>query len=481
MTRPVSSWLNFGHPHHRRHPSGLPMYVSGGLSKTPKSKVLLVTVVGLVLFAGLYFFRHSSVIQPGDFPLPPLYSYYHQQELALPQHNPSLPPPEGANARFLWLPNHVHKLGFGNALQELFLNAHLAYMSGRTFVFDNYTWNRDGGDYTRFNGKLIPSRIPLTAMIAGPAVGGSFPDDVYAPRAVSKEYFDIRCPNPTTIDKSEVDRIASGDATALTMLQEWQVKLSSAEPCIQVERNAEPLFDYKVFGSLHRLLSIWPSLSKSPIITGFRWSPLIHAAFDANLHLIASTSAQVPISHSTSPNNPYTPIPGLLALHIRRGDYEDHCKFLVKHSSTFTGFNSYPPLIDTFDPPTDPRWNKAQRQAHYSAHCFPNIQQIVEKISKVRRSDAGQDLREIYIMTNAPRDWVTELKKAIAKAGFWDQITSSRDLDLNWEQKYVAQAVDMLIGQRAQVFIGNGFSSLTSNVVMLRLAQDFPHDSIRFW
>ena len=36
---------------------------------------------------------------------------------------------------------------------------------------------------------------------------------------------------------------------------------------------------------------------------------------------------------------------------------------------------------------------------------------------------------------------------------------NSRDLELDSEQQYVAQGVDMLIGQRAQVIIGNGVSS----------------------
>ncbi|THH30230.1 hypothetical protein EUX98_g3949 [Antrodiella citrinella] len=431
---------------------------------------------------GLYFFRYSSVIQPGDYPLPPLYRYYHEKEASLSQHDPSLPYPEGSNAKFLWLPNHAHKLGWGHAVQEVIVNAYLAYSSGRTFVFDNYTWNSDGGDYTRYNGKLIPSRIPLTAFLSGPAVGGTFPKDAVAPRAVSKEYFDTRCPEPIIIEKSEVARIASEDATAQSMMQQWQEKLSSAEPCIQVERNADPLFDdYKVFGSAERLLSIWPELSKSPIITGFRWSHLVHAAFDANLLHVSSTSVLVPLSAHAASHSPYSPIPGLLALHIRRGDYENYCKFLAKHSSSFTGFNSYPPLIDTFEPLSDPRLNLAKKRAHYMPRCFPDIQQIVEKVSKVRRSEAGQDLKEIFIMTNAPHQWISELKIALAKAGFWDSITSSRDLVLNWEQKYVSPAVDMLIGQRAQVFIGNGFSSLTSNVVMLRLALGYAHNSMRFW
>jgi hypothetical protein len=36
-----------------------------------------------------------------------------------------------------------------------------------SYVFDNYTWDRDGPEYSTFNGKLIPSRIPLSAMISG--------------------------------------------------------------------------------------------------------------------------------------------------------------------------------------------------------------------------------------------------------------------------------------------------------------------------
>lgn len=35
------------------------------------------------------------------------------------------------------------------------------------FVFDNYTWNPDGSDYSSWNGKLIPSRVPLSTMLSG--------------------------------------------------------------------------------------------------------------------------------------------------------------------------------------------------------------------------------------------------------------------------------------------------------------------------
>ena len=36
-----------------------------------------------------------------------------------------------------------------------------------SYVFDDYSWDRDGPAYSKFNGKLIPSRIPLSAIISG--------------------------------------------------------------------------------------------------------------------------------------------------------------------------------------------------------------------------------------------------------------------------------------------------------------------------
>lgn len=47
------------------------------------------------------------------------------------------------------------------------LGARMCSWALRSFVFDNYTWNKDGGEYSEYNGHLIPSRIPLSTMIAG--------------------------------------------------------------------------------------------------------------------------------------------------------------------------------------------------------------------------------------------------------------------------------------------------------------------------
>ncbi|KZT63934.1 hypothetical protein DAEQUDRAFT_679527 [Daedalea quercina L-15889] len=372
-------------------------------------------------------------------------------------------------------------------MQELLFDSYLAYHAGRHFVFDNYTWNRDGSDYTDYNGKLIPSRIPHTALIRGPTVGDPFPPEDDAPLAVVKEYFDKVCPEPMVISGDVLGQTLAGDASAQTVLEAWVAKLHEMDDhrCIEIERDTQQIFTIWIFGS-KRVLDIFPGFVKSPIMTQFRWSPLIESAFEANRPILAPPTfldtllASLPFFQ---PTTPYPMISGLLVLHIRRGDFVDHCAHLARWSSQFNGFNSFPGLPDQFEPPPGSGWgeNTPENTALYMQRCFPTVEQIVEKVADVRASQAARGLRNVYIMTNGAKEWVDELKAALYALDGLERVTSSRDIKLNWEQKYVAQAVDMLIGQRAQVLIGNGFSSLTSNIVMMRVANGFPPDSNRFW
>lgn len=36
-----------------------------------------------------------------------------------------------------------------------------------SFVFDNFTWERDVPEYPHYNETLMPARIPLSSMISG--------------------------------------------------------------------------------------------------------------------------------------------------------------------------------------------------------------------------------------------------------------------------------------------------------------------------
>ena len=189
------------------------------------------------------------------------------------------------------------------------------------------------------------------------------------------------------------------------------------------------------------------------MVTEFRWSSLIIDGFHRNRRLYAPNGLV-----AGTPTDPYPIIPGLLALHIRRGDFENHCRALAEWGSTWTGFNQLPELVDRFSSPPRPEDGKVTQAiyAAYAKSCYPSIEAIVQKVVDVKRTRAGKNLSNIHIMTNGKDPWLSELKKALHDSGKWKNISSSRELNVTWEQKYVAQSIDMAVGQRADVFIGNG-------------------------
>ncbi|THV07951.1 hypothetical protein K435DRAFT_772286 [Dendrothele bispora CBS 962.96] len=438
---------------------------------------------------------------------PPLYEEWHAYERSLPQHDLSLPPPEGRAAKFVFMANHAHASGWGNVLQEMIVNAHLAYATKRAFVFYNYTWDHHESEYSSFNGKKIPSRTPVSTMLSGPIIGGSFGPNSDVPRAVHKEYFRAVCPNVTLIDTEETKtKIASHDG--LTVLNGWIEKLNSMQDrCIEFDIRSDQAFDIWLFGH-DEILSLWPALRESPIVTEFAFSPLIMAAFESNKHLFTPVfrrffffSSSSSLDKGDSPIvSEAQPISGLLTLHIRRGDFEHHCGNLEEWGAVFSGFSSFPEMPDKLFPEGGYK-TRQERKDGYRRHCYPSISEIVEQVRRVRKDARDHhyadthasesdysELKRIYVMSNAPKEWLEELKRALFRDAAitpgeepWEAIHTSRDLVLTWEQKHVAQALDMYVAERSQTFIGNGFSSMTSNVMMLRMANDVDAINSRLW
>lgn len=104
---------------------------------------------------------------------------------------------------------------------------------------------------------------------------------------------------------------------------------------------------------------------------------------------------------STIANNPILsnnslPIP-ILVLHIRRGDFQEHCQNLAEWSASYTGFNSFPQfrVRDKFDVPRITGHeakreedsvevsSMEERKAVYMRHCYPDILQIVKRVRDV--------------------------------------------------------------------------------------------------
>lgn len=152
------------------------------------------------------------------------------------------------------------------------------------------------------------------------------------------------------------------------------------------------------------------------------------------------------------------PIPGLLAVHVRRGDFDEHCKRLAGWGSDIQGWYKHPELPDRFVVPNGAFEDPKNIEEQYNLHCWPTMEQITARIAEVRKTPEAAGLKGVYILTNGQREWVAELKGMIKGMGGWELVHSSRDLEMTPEQKYIGQAIDMAISSRAQMFIGNGVS-----------------------
>lgn len=203
----------------------------------------------------------------------------------------------------------------------------------------------------------------------------------------------------------------------------------------------------------------------------FGWSPLVEDAFKTNQPLFTLSRKLPP----PTPELQYPPIPGLLALHVRRGDFEGHCTLLVSWKVPFSGLNNQPGTIDKdvqLVENEDGSLSQASRDALQRA-CYPDTDQIVERVRQIRETEEGKKLRNVFIMTNGSPEWVQELEEALMKDHKWEQIASSLQMHVSWEQKFVAQAVDMMIGHRADVFIGNGVNLPLGLLLSLSLTPSF--------
>ncbi|KAF7309252.1 hypothetical protein MIND_00295500 [Mycena indigotica] len=410
---------------------------------------------------------------------PPLFELYHARERQLPQHNLAAPFPDGNHAKYLWVDNHGFSFGWGNYMQEMLLNAYLAYAADRAYVFDNYTWMRDGPEVVPWpvNGRLIPARIPLSAFISGPLVGDRMPSSSPRAAAISQEWYHQVCPESerVVLDTRTIQDTFAAPPTAKQIIERWTMELHNlTSRCVELSKTSPRLFHDELIGT-DRVLDIFPSLSASPILQNFSWSPLIFGEFLANSHHFLPSSFNF-TSHTllAAILDTELPIPGLLVLHVRRGDYEIWCPEAVANGLAFTGFNRFPQLSDKSPAP-----NALSR-------CLPSIQDIANKVRDVvsdQHAAGLPPLTRVYVMTNAKNDWLASLAEALRAIQIWkDGIGTSRELSLSWEGRHVSQTVDMVVAQRAEVFVGNGFSSLTSNIVMLRMHNPkLDPRNIRFW
>lgn len=419
---------------------------------------------------------------------PPSWKKLREYERNLPQHNLSLSYPEGRNGRYVRFSNQIRGLGWNNVLNEILLCAEVAHQSNRAYVFEEYTWKLEYFPWAKDlwpwdkSGKRRP-RTPLNALLSGPLVGGPWEAGDEAPRSVSVEYWEKACPrNERTVLMSSTLKNPVRDAEGEKVFKHMVNVIKNAQArCIEIaespDDNFPQTFDLWLIGD-PRGVSMSQLFLNTATSRLFGTSPLVESAVKRNEYLVLPRSKNL--------DAPLDPYERMMAVHIRRGDFGPACKDRALWASTYYQWNMWPELPDKFVIPPDSGNGTASDVAKeiYRSHCFPTEEELLEKIRQARKeySSAGENrvLDVMYILTNAKRDWIDSFGKKLKNEG-WSTIVSTKDQKLDDEQTEVGMAVDMEIGRKAAVFIGNGWSSFTSNVVHRRLVDKREPVATRFW
>ncbi|KAJ3970023.1 hypothetical protein EV361DRAFT_950940 [Lentinula raphanica] len=421
--------------------------------------------------------------------------------------------------KYLWFDGALWGHGLNNVLQESFVMAYIAQLSHRSYVFEDHVWSKSPLPYTLYDFALRPSRIPMNAFISGPSAGGPFPEGGITRRAVSLEFFNTVCrPEERIVLNTKDAPIDASLGKGADEIVKWfidEIKKVEDEPCVVIDSAGRTLFDRELFGT-KRILPILSSLLESPILANFAWSPLVLSAVARNFAILQPDNLNdlYPSSPSYSHSNAGV-LSGLVAVHLRRGDYSRHCYRLVGWDDEYMGVNQYEKLPDRFDADaylrehnfhsspvisssplmstalssrnssTTPLSTIPHRTSeehniltpYYISHCLPEIPEIVARLHQVRLDNPG--LKRVYLLSNGWGWWLNSLRESLKKDG-WEDIMHGGELEMDQAQKHVAMAVDMAIAEKAEVFVGNGFSSLSGNIVTLRLSKGFKPESNRF-
>ncbi|EIN11683.1 hypothetical protein PUNSTDRAFT_63013 [Punctularia strigosozonata HHB-11173 SS5] len=408
----------------------------------------------------------------------------------LPQHNLSLPFPEGRNGRYVKFSTQPGGLGWNNVFTELILCAHLAYDSGRAYVFRDYSWAINHYPWPipvwkKGEGAATP-RTPLSALISGPTAGGNWPAGDDAPRSISERWWDTVCEDPNDVEIlwSDDAKRDVGNAPGDEVLRHWSRLLrESPKKCIDVRAGPSgndgfpQTFDLWLVGS-SRMVPLWDIFKDSPTSRLLAASPIVASAVTRNEHLFLPRG---PRAREGSPD----PFARMMAVHMRRGDYEGSCRHFAKWSSSFYGWNQLPVLPDPLV--TEPGGESEANTAIVMRRCWPTVKQALERVREAREAyewdrDRGEarPLDVIHVLSEGDGGWLRDFQDGLRADG-WGTVILSKDLVLDSEQTGVGMAVDMEIARKAAVFIGNGWSSFTSNIIHRRLVDGREPIANRFW
>ena len=220
------------------------------------------------------------------------------------------------------------------------------------------------------------------------------------------------------------------------------------------------------------LHTLWPTFQKY-LSTHFKWS-------DNVLNIVNRTQTELNLRPASAPSTKQGE--AYMAIHLRRGDFEEHCKYLFETRQGFTTWATLPILQQSvLLPKLDPH-----NATTVMNHCYPSLYRILDSISK--QAHDRPHLRTLHVLHDGAWDHPTvylqyyKLAEALKnpewarragwKGGPMVRVTHSGEVPIQWGERDWSVCVDVELGRHAEVFIGNGFSSLTTQVIALRLSDE---------
>ncbi|WWC73331.1 uncharacterized protein I206_107298 [Kwoniella pini CBS 10737] len=471
---PLNSNSNSNNNNNNNNNGIMNMIGGGGFIKRRQNFKLIILLFSLIIL---------FTIHPKP-PFPPNYNLEWKNENNLQQLSKSdLSIGEGKNGRYVKF-DVPRGTGFNHQLQRVLLQHHLAVLGNRSLAFEPYI---EDDTYLPFKISRWPwrsARIPLSAYIS--TVLSGFERVCKSPRAVPAQYYRKVCPSykeqlHTIMSESQPEGDLQLVSDGQSRIHQIQVLLAGSEQsCVRI--SGEP-FDDEFFDS-PASLDLYDTFVKSPVMKHFSFSPTVLDIINRNLHSLApeaypydldaaarTTSTEV---HKTSSWK------HILALHLRRGHgWEEVCEEKGKRAAPFVSFNKLPRLPGNENVPPPNEMVEATRMGLYKAKCLPETLDIIARARRMRKNHPL--LRSVYILTDIDDEWIKEIKMWLQSEG-WDNVWIGRhDIYPNWQDKEIGVAVDMEIARRSGVFVGNGFSTTSSNIVLLRSRDGIHPDLTQFW
>ncbi|KAF4620441.1 hypothetical protein D9613_000245 [Agrocybe pediades] len=337
--------------------------------------------------------------------------------------------------------NQLQGAGFNNQAQEILLYHHLALQTSRVYVYQPLIWRPRGET----------AGVPLSAFLPG-----------VTDNSVSDSVFDEVCPPEEVVHV----KLRAND------LDQWnhaKTILNQKDRCIVVD---DRIFNWAFLESAGTH-TIWPSFQKYLGIH-YKWSDII-------LDITNRTQTQLQLKPAGEP---------YMALHLRRGDFEGHCEYLADSRKGFTTWATLPVLQPAVFPPALDTYNHSS----VVEHCYPTLYRILDAVSAQARRKPH--LRTLHIIHDGAWDHPTvylqfyKLAEALKNEGWakdqdWPsgpmlRITQSAHTPIARGERDFAVCVDVEMARRAEVFIGNPYSSLSTQVAALRLGDGGQVEDITF-